>query len=248
MTARSFLVFGLLLAPRAATGQGGPPLVTDDPGTPGNRHWEVNVAFAFEKRGSERTFETPLLDANYGLGDRIQLKVEIPWIVRRHSGSTEDGLGNALLGVKWHFLDEKTAAVSIATYPQLEVNASRSSAGKGLVEKNIGLLFPLSFAKALGPVSANVEIGHAFRRGEKPRWIYGLALGHEFSEDLEIMAEIFGRASAQWSDVGSAWNLGARWKLGVHAILIFSAGTGIRSIANEPRTNFQSYAGVQTLF
>ena len=134
----------LFLAARAGVAQGGPPLVTDDPGTPGDRRWEVNVAFTFEKRGSERTFETPLLDANYGLGDRIQLKVEMPWIVRGEDGrNRESGPGNALFGVKWRFLDGKSGGLSISTYPQIEINASRSSAGKGLVENEPGLLLPL---------------------------------------------------------------------------------------------------------
>ena len=25
--------------------QGGPPFITDDPGTPGNQHWEVNLGW-----------------------------------------------------------------------------------------------------------------------------------------------------------------------------------------------------------
>jgi len=35
-------LFGL--APLASWAQGGPPLVTDDPDTPGNGRWEINVA------------------------------------------------------------------------------------------------------------------------------------------------------------------------------------------------------------
>lgn len=30
-------------APRDASAQGGPPLITDDPDTPGPRHWELNI-------------------------------------------------------------------------------------------------------------------------------------------------------------------------------------------------------------
>jgi hypothetical protein len=33
-----------------------------------------NFAFTLDKRQSEATFETPLLDLNYGVGDNIQLK------------------------------------------------------------------------------------------------------------------------------------------------------------------------------
>ena len=61
----------------AAFATGGPPLVTDDPGTPGSRKLEMNVAFTSEVTSSERRFETPILDLNYGLGDQIQLKYDI---------------------------------------------------------------------------------------------------------------------------------------------------------------------------
>ncbi len=152
-----------------------------------------------------------------------------------------------LFGVKWRFLDEKTAGLSIATYPQVEFHTSRFSAEEG-VEENVGLILPLSFSKDFGAFSANFEIGHVLRRGEKPQWIHGLALGHEFSERLEVLAEIFGRAPSDFSSSGQAWNLGVRWKLGKHAILLASDGAGISDIAQEQRTTLQIYAGVQLLF
>jgi len=72
----SFLIILPGLSTRAVLAQGGPPLITDDPGTPGDGKWEINVAFEAEKRGTQRSYAIPLLDINYGLGDRIQLKYE----------------------------------------------------------------------------------------------------------------------------------------------------------------------------
>jgi hypothetical protein len=243
------LSLALFLAAAAGLSQGGPPFVTDDPGTPGNRRWEINLAFTFEARGPERTFETPLLDANYGLGDRVQLKVEVPWVVRRaEGGETDQGAGNVLLGVKWRFSEVAKNGVSIATYPQVEINTSLSSARKGLAEKETGLLLPLLFQRQLGPVLANVEIGHLFRRGRKGEWIFGLALGHEFSEKVEVAAEIFATTSSRLADPVSIWNLGARWKAAEHAILLVAAGSGVSGTSEEPRARFQSYVGVQLTF
>jgi len=59
---------------RAANAYGGPPLLTDDPDTPGPNHWEINVATTSENAAHEWEFGTPLLDINYGVGDHIQLK------------------------------------------------------------------------------------------------------------------------------------------------------------------------------
>ena len=86
--------------------QGGPPLRTDDPGTPGNRNWEINVASTQFWSKSEREFESPLLDINYGLGDRIQLKYEVPYrFDSDHGAPFKSGIGNSLLGVKWRFYE-----------------------------------------------------------------------------------------------------------------------------------------------
>src|SRR5690348_6718642 len=36
--------------------QAGPPLLTDDPETPGNRHWEINLAWTVSQRENARLF------------------------------------------------------------------------------------------------------------------------------------------------------------------------------------------------
>ncbi len=237
------------VAKDAARGQGGPPLVTDDPGTPGNRRWEINLAFTLEKRATEQVIAAPLLDANYGLGDRIQLKLEIPWVVHEEDQqSARNGLGNTLIGVKWRFRDESRKGIAIAVYPQIQFNTLRSTARRGLVEQETKLLLPLSFEKTLGSISANLEIGHVFKEGKRGRWLYGLAFGREFSEDLEALAEVFGTTSSSLGDAESNWNLGARWKLGKRVKLLVAAGTGVSGSAGQARARLLTYIGSQFLF
>ena len=89
-------VFAICIAavPRPTIAQAGPPLLTDDPDTPGNGHWEINVAWTLSRNQTSRLFATPLIDINYGLGQRLQLKAEIPWLILKdqqrgtQSGST----------------------------------------------------------------------------------------------------------------------------------------------------------------
>src|SRR3954464_8962280 len=82
-----------LLELTPAQAQGGPPLLTADPGTPGNRHWEVNLAVTVEHTPGASLYEAPLVDANYGLGERIQLKLEMLLLIES-SSATRTGLGN----------------------------------------------------------------------------------------------------------------------------------------------------------
>src|ERR1700678_1158450 len=68
----------LILAAAAAHGQAGPPFKTDDPETPGNQHWEINFGWLGSRGAGAGDYSVPDFDINYGLGDRIQLKYEIP--------------------------------------------------------------------------------------------------------------------------------------------------------------------------
>ena len=97
--------------------QGGPPFRTDDPDTPGNRHWEINFGFIGDRNPGNGAYQVPDLDINYGLGDRIQLKYELPAAIEETRAQptvrgfplTErtviGGLGESLLGVKWRFYE-----------------------------------------------------------------------------------------------------------------------------------------------
>ncbi len=108
-----FLTVLPALTARSVLAQGGPPLITDDPGTPGDGNWEINLAFSAEKRRAERSYESPLLDINYGLGDRIQLKYEVPWLVIQEcSRHTRAGLGNSELGARWELNETNTPLIS----------------------------------------------------------------------------------------------------------------------------------------
>src|SRR5258705_3402570 len=100
-------VIGLLTGEvSGAFAQGGPPLISDDPDTPGPGFWEINVSAQLDSRRGRRRIETPRIDLNYGVGQRIQLKFEIPWLYVRTAGdrSAATGIGDGNAGVKWRFV------------------------------------------------------------------------------------------------------------------------------------------------
>jgi hypothetical protein len=72
--------------PLGVFAQAGPPMVTDDPGTPGDGHIEINFAALATRTSNGSTYELPLIDANVGLGDRIQLKLETPYEIGTRDG------------------------------------------------------------------------------------------------------------------------------------------------------------------
>ena len=143
----------------------GPPLITDDPDTPGRNRWEINLSYSLEvtrepievepprvagfasdvfngvveslglsdwfslSEPGPRTIhrkslehELPLVDINYGVTDRDQLKIEFPVLTSDPAdGSTRRGMGNLLVGYKYRILDESDSTFSLSLYPQLEL-------------------------------------------------------------------------------------------------------------------------------
>jgi hypothetical protein len=234
----------------AALAQGGPPLLTDDPGTPGDGNWEINLAFAVESLEDETTFEAPLLDINYGVGDTIQLKFELPWIFLHQDGDgTKNGLGNSAFGIKWRFLDEDPDGLSMSVYPQFQFRNPTSSGDRGIVDERMELFLPVQAQKTFGAVSVNPEIGLLVREGQRDQWVYGLAVGYQASPDVDLLGELHGTALTDMSDYDAVVNLGLRWHLDDMFTLLASAGTQLfRSGSVRNETEFVGYAGLQLTF
>ncbi len=249
----SITLFVLLLAlpavaPQMLRAQGGPPLLTDDPGTPGNRHWEINMGFTLERSSEAMLLETPRLDLNYGLGDHIQLKYEIPWVVLEPSAeNARIGLGNSLIGVKWRFVDEERSGVSISTYPQLQFNNPTSSANRGVVERGVQFLLPLEMARRVGPLDVNWEFGYRFKEFQGDEWLYGLAFGHHVHKRLELLGELHGTVRRDFAEDALVFDVGGRWRLDHRLVLLFTTGRSIRG-ARAEAPNLFAYLGIQFNF
>lgn len=227
-----------------AFGQGGPPLLTDDPGTPGNHHWEVNAGYTIESRRLESGFEAPILDINYGWGDRVQLKLELPWVVERENGKSQSALGNTLLGVKWRFYENKAIDLQLSSYPQLELNSPGRALERGLVERGPGVLLPLEITKKVGPIEVNGEGGYWFQRTATRKWIAGLAVGRELNHRIELLAEVHSIGSEAGRDC--TWDVGGRVGL-LPAVKLLLMGGRSFSHANREQPGFIGYFGLQFL-
>src|SRR2546429_4901541 len=234
--------------PGQAVAQGGPPLLTDDPLTPGNGHWEINVAWTLSQKQKERLFAIPLMDLNYGLGERLQLKAEIPWLVLQdRRGGTQSGFGSANFGVKWRFLDKKRYGFAMSTYPQLEIRTSASSVRRGLIEQGGELLLPVEISRELGPVTINGELGYQLVQRDKDEVLYGLVVGGEINKRLELVGEIHGIAKRNFADNELIFNVGGRVKMSKHYTFLFSTARSLRrAVTGQP--TLLAYVGCQFNF
>ena len=118
MLANSFLVAG-------------PPLITDDPGTPPQHGWEINIANIMAKSKDEFVVDVARFDINFGLSDNSQLKVEFPVrFVDCQDYGGNCGVGDLSLGWKYRFCNEADQGLMASFSPQL-----LTPTGKQLEEK-----------------------------------------------------------------------------------------------------------------
>jgi len=232
--------------PRPAHAQAGPPYITNDPGTPGNGNWEINLASMTSTSGGVTAWQMPQIDINYGLGERIQLTYEVPYVVQSASGAPQvSGWSNAYPGIKWRFLDQGEGGWQMAIFPQYETAGSASAQSKGIAEEGSRVLLPLEVARSFGPLDLDFEAGYYFaHRGSEER-ILGLVAGHRFTPRLELDAELYNDHAMGALPNFTTLDVGGRYRLGRGFLLLFMAG---RSIANSSgEIDFMSYLGIQIL-
>jgi hypothetical protein len=237
---------GLLGAPESMA-QGGPPMLTDDPGTPGAGNWEINTAVMDDQTAKTRLTSLPHVDVNFGVGEHIQLKYETGYLLADTpaGGGVKTGLDDSLLGVKWRFLDQQRAGVDVSVYPQLEVQNSHSALRRGIAQQGTNLLLPVELNHDFGRFSLDGEAGYQYLSTEKNQWIAGILGAAEVSSSLELLAELRSVSQTMLSGGDLVLNAGLRQQLGSHVKLLASAGAGLRSGAET--TRFIAYLGFQWL-
>lgn len=227
----------------AVLAAGGPPMVTDDPETPGDGHWEINAAAISSRTRAEHRLTLPDLDINYGLGDRLQLKVDLPWErVTPPGESTRRGPGDVEWGVKWRFYEDEASGVSLSTYPQYGHALSSASIARGTASPGHEFFLPIEGAAEVGGVGFVGEVGRHFVQGGKGQWAAGVVATHACGAATECMAEA--RRTQGDGQHQTLLNLGIHHKLDDTLALLMAAGTE-RGTHSEDRRETLVYVGLQ---
>ena len=222
-------------------------MITDDPGTPGNRKWEINLAVAFEHRPNETLYDAPAIDLNYGLGENIQLTLQGgPVLLKRRGHGLSGGLGATEAAVKWRFLDEAKAGFDVSMFPRVIFNVTQSSVRRGLTDDGTRFQIPFQAAKKIGRFRIDAEFGPLVSTVGRSEWLYGVVGGIELAKTTMLMAELHGTSRMNFSrDILTA-NVGLRHELSETRILITSLGHEVRD-PDQPLA-FIGYFGVQLLY
>jgi hypothetical protein len=232
-----------------ARAQGGPPMLTDDPGTPGPGKWEINIGMTRQQSAHAFSSELPVLDFNYGVGDRIQLNYGVSWVWQdARAQDSVSALGSSQVAIKWRFIDSGETGWSVSTYPRVVMRNPGSRAARlGLVDDGTIVFLPFEFQRAMAGGSLDFELGHEFHSRGDDVWIAGGVFGHDLRKGVEAMAEWHAESSGGWGSSSLAMNLGARVSFAPSGVLLLSVGREIHAPAGDSPA-WLVYGGWQLTF
>jgi len=165
--------------------------VTDYPETPGNGHWEINLAATGAHTSGQWDIAAPDVDINYGWGEHVQLKLDVPWLfVHETDQPRKSGLGAPDLGVKWRFGRHRGLRILDVDVPS--------------VREELAVVFgDQGNKRARGAVSLAIEVATvageygARRRGRSnlvqfgaDQWVAGAIVAHSCGKNLECLGEV----------------------------------------------------------
>ena len=222
-------------------------MITDDPGTPGNRKWEINLAVAFEHRPGETSYDLPAIDLNYGVGEHIQLTLQTsPVLLTRSGHGAVGGIDGTEAALKWRFVDEEAKGVDVSMFPRIIFNVVQSSVRRGLSQSGTRFQVPVQVARKLGPWHGDVEFGPLTNSVGRREWLYGIVGGIDLAKTTMLMAELHGTSRMNFTSDVLIANFGLRHEFTETRILIMSLGQEVRS-PDQPRALI-GYFGMQLVY
>jgi hypothetical protein len=226
--------------------QGAPPLLTNDPDTPGNGNWEINLGFLPVLRESPNVYHTPQIDINFGLGDRIQLTYEIPYVFQTESGQpTRTGWSNAFPGLKFRFLNDEHGW-NASLFPQLEPGGLSVSVRSRIAERGARLLLTAEITKSAGPVNFRFEAGYYVPWHSHEERIVEFTLGHDLTPKLNILGEIYNDRAMGTLPQDTTFDAGGQYRFHKGLVVLFAAGRSFSGNATG-QPEFTGYLGMQIL-
>jgi len=196
---------------------------------------------------SSAVVQIPSVDLNYGVGDDIQLTVEIPYVIERGGGEPQSsGWGNAYPGIKWRFLNQGEAGWQASVFPQLQTGLSAVARARGFGDAGPRYLLPVEFEKKVGPLDVDFVAGEYLPVHGPHEHIFGLVVGHSATERFELDAELYDDRADHALPRQTTFDVGGRYTLQPGLIALFMAGHTLGLDQAGP-PSFIGYFGIQIL-
>ena len=230
----------LILFSGSIFAQGSPPLLSNDPGTPGPGNWEINIFTAWERSAIFEEWQVPQFDINYGVGDRIQLTASVPFVIEHEEGSrTRRAFDGAELGLKYRFLDNPgSAGPNFSVFPKIYFAFEEN--------RTTGWSLPVEWHQEWSQIGLTAEIGHAWVDGKSVGWEGGVCAAL-LLDPWELLAEWHSGVREAPIDLRDPMvNLGFTYEWSESVSVLASFGKSLQHQKEE--TNTWLVAGFQFRF
>ena len=239
---------------------GSPPMVSDDTGTPGPKNWEINAIFDAALSKDSKSYEIPMMDINYGIGEKAQLTYAVPYVFTKDTGVDDAGdeevlrargLANSEFGVKYRFYDNEKDGLSLAVNPKIEFRTPGSKlAGSaeeggdgGVAEKGTTYALPFLLTKEFGKFSVTANVaGEKSSEDTRIETSASLGAGTRLTNKLAILLEIAGSDLNTAEEKRVLMNLGLKFKLSDKHAVVFAAGRDINSPSDTQKYSYLTLA------
>jgi hypothetical protein len=218
--------------------QSSPPLLSNDPGTPGPGKWEINLFTSWERSSVDDAWHIPLIDLNYGVGERCQLTATMPFVIGQEKGAPVrrefDGIE---MGVKYRFVDNPgKTGLNVSVFPKVFFS---------FVDKNAKVSLPLQGHYEWSHVGLTAEFGHIWVNGESDGWEGGLGVALML-DPVSLFAEWHtGVREAPFDLRGEMITFGVTWEWSEIVSIYASYGKSVQIHEDSPKL---ALAGFQFRF
>jgi hypothetical protein len=219
----------------------GPPFQTDDPEPTPYGYYEIYIN-SQTSHGNVFSGTFPSLEVNYGLMPNVQFSVTASTAISHtESAGWNAGFGDAEVGLKLRFIQQRAWIPDVAFYPSVVLPSGDARLGLGGGETKT--FFPLWAQKDIDgwEIYGGGGVWHNPGLDNRDYTFTGLAVQRDFDETLSAGAEIFhttastvGGSSATGFSIGFIKSLGA-----LHKVL-FSVGRGL-----DGSNTFSGYAAYE---
>ncbi len=230
----------LILPSESILAQSSPPLLTNDPGTPGPGNWEINILTSLERSDVNDEWQIPLFDFNYGVGDRCQLTASTPFVVHHEKGTeARRGFDGIEMGVKYRFLESRgTIWSNFSLFPTVFFSF--------VEEKSTKLSLPLEWHHEWSHFGLTAEVGHIWVNSEPDGWEGGVAAALLLDPVSLLIEGHTGLREAPFDLRGPMVNLGFTWEWSKTVSSFASFGKSLQN--HEESTTTWILAGFQFRF
>lgn len=214
-------------------------MLTTDPGTPGNNHWEINTSLNFHFAVLSG-IQLPATEIVYGIGSHFQLSTQLPMPNLDLNKSHFTALSQPQAGMKYRILDEEENFVSLSVYPQIILPIKR--------RQDLQVFLPFEFEKTIGSFCIGEEFGY-FVLNNPNVFFNGTLIGFRFENNIELMGEFYVTAVLNTPHSTSGLlNIGMRKELNnKHVVMMAQVGTELLTPLNEDRQSLVGLLGIQIL-